>query len=57
MGYPRDTEAFACMKEVSEIVLPALQSIYVTGKEPVSIFKDLKPKIETAAAVCQAKFE
>jgi len=57
MGYPRDVEVFLCQKEVSEIVLPALQKIFVTGGTPVSLLKDLKPKIEAAAGVCKATFE
>mgnify|MGYP005841556073 CR=1 FL=1 len=56
MGYPVVDEIFLCQSEVNEIIVPALEKVFITGGTPVSYFKEIKPKIEEAAGICKATF-
>ena len=48
MGYARRGPIFRFQQAAQELVNPALEAIYVEGKEQVSIFKDIAPKVTKA---------
>jgi multiple sugar transport system substrate-binding protein len=48
MGYPGGREFFKDNNAAQEILVPALQKVYVTGSTPVTYFKDIAQQITQA---------
>jgi ABC-type glycerol-3-phosphate transport system substrate-binding protein len=48
LGYPVRSPTFRYQQVADELITPAMQSIFTEGKEPVSIFKEIAPKVTAA---------
>lgn len=48
MGYPVRGPVFRFQQVAQELINPALDSVFMEGKEPVSIFKEIAPKVTAA---------
>ena len=47
-GYPSGREFFKNNIAAQEIIVPALEKVYLTGNTPVSYFKEIADKVTAA---------
>jgi multiple sugar transport system substrate-binding protein len=52
MNYPTVDEVFQCQNEAGRIVGEGMNAVLVTGQQPPSHFRELKDRIQQAAASC-----
>lgn len=48
MGYAKRGPTFRFQQVAEELINPAMEAVYVEGKEPVSIFKEIAPQVTQA---------
>ncbi len=55
MGYAKRAPVFRYQQVAEELILPAMEAILVEGKEPVSIFSEIAPKVTKAQQEAHAR--
>jgi ABC-type glycerol-3-phosphate transport system substrate-binding protein len=48
MGYPRGAQVFRYQQVAEELIQPAMDAVFVEGKEPVTIFQDVADQVTQA---------
>jgi hypothetical protein len=52
MNYAITPEAFLCHTEALQVLNPAMDQVFRHGTAPVTLFRDIKPQLDQAAASC-----
>ncbi|MGI8423205.1 MAG: ABC transporter substrate-binding protein [Chloroflexota bacterium] len=55
LNYATLDEVFLCQSQAIAVLRPAMWEVFRDGKAPVSLFRDIKPQLDTAAASCGVK--